>query len=463
MPEPSDPFNAWNNQQTDQQRMDAITVRFGHSGHEYPQTFLEWRTRAQLVLEHHYRIARDFAHNYSLNCFTPEHTAHPICTINARISTLLKVVSTQGAKYELPSYNRLEMGDEKSPTTPLTPEERAQFDMLVTSTTDFEMELAKFRSAGAVPQISAITTPAAVTRTPTTASQAPRAALQSGSVQELAGGIQRSGVVVRQPESQRSIESRVELINPLEDARGFTLQFTRLFNELNMPAWADALAGVEQKIAALSADKREFIEREMQDGAHAFLMPGKRIIKETLGAAIQNMKPVWYENGQEKTLVATYQWGHISSMITNKNDALFVDMPDDPYLFLALPTPRAEPDTFNKKLTDQKALLREWQKAYPEYIAMNIPGYLVFQALETRAALTTAQTRGAQNFTVRPLDYYDGTDNTSFTRFLDLPVSVGDVPFGYFFPGNRQLGLNGDDAGDAYPKRGFRLERRVNL
>ncbi len=151
-----------------------------------------------------------------------------------------------------------------------------------------------------------------------------------------------------------------------------------------------------------------------------------------------------------------------STISDNKNNALFVGMPENPYLSMSLVGARAEADTFNKSRADQIKLLKTWQQSYPEYFAMNLPGFLVLQAFETRAKLTAARASGQANFQVRPLDYWDDSANTSFTRFLDLPVSYGSVPDGYFYPDSRQLTLSrGDDGAD--PRYGFRLERRVPL
>ncbi len=174
------------------------------------------------------------------------------------------------------------------------------------------------RAANPVQQQPRTTTQNQTAASPTYAAGLQQPTDAGGRVSILTDMVVSTGMRMREAGAETRAEPRVEIINPLENPREFTLQFMRVYRELGLPSWSQPLDGVVEQIAQLSPEKKDFIKRELAEGCHAFLMPGKRVIKENLRQAIEHLKPVWYENGRVKDVVATYEWNYIQQLVTTK-------------------------------------------------------------------------------------------------------------------------------------------------
>lgn len=454
-----DEFESYFKNFAEEENKKDIVVKLGTPSHEYPQHFSEWRTRAQLVLEHIYTDLQQLMHEYSLfGCSQNEHAAHPICKLERRVHNMLKTVSPLGAKYQTPRLHRYELGDEKPPNTPLTEGQRKTYDMIVSAVTDFEKEFMKFKEAGQKVQ-SFIDSEQVIARQPiqgvpvnpirrVDGSVAVQPA--TGFVQELQGAVASQGVTTRIAEG-RPVEITRLGFNPLEQPAEF-LQFAfQLYIEQELPEWTQEFENLEPRIRNLSSEKRVLIERELREGSIAMLMPGRAVQEQTLAKAIQQLRPLWIENGQRKTVDAPFQWGYVENMVREKSVDVFQDIPNNPYILLAKPTQAPPPNTVDKTRLDQIAEFNRMQQERPELRATNVSGYFALQSWATRA-----QNRvGVQD--IQPLD------RNAWTRLIGLPVFGGSVPVGVFYADVARLKLVGYDAGLPYPDGGFRLEVMVEL
>jgi len=434
-------------------------IKLGNSAYEYTQRFSEWRTRAQLVLEHQYTELQQLLHEYSLfGCAYNEHSGHRLCKLEIRLSNLLKTISPLGAKYQKPRLYRYELGDEKPPNTPLTENQRAMYDMIVLSVSCFEEEFLKFKDAGlevqsfiGSEQIVSEEKAQGVPINPVRRADGSIAVQPaSGLVQELQGGIASQGITSRITEGQ-PVETVRLGFNPLEQPSEFLQSALQLYIEQNLPEWTVEFQNLEPRIRNLSSEKRAIIERELREGSIAMLMPGREVQRQTLAKAIQQLKPLWIENGQRKTVNAPYQWDWVEQLVREKHTALFQDIPNNPYILLAKPTQAPPQNTVSKTRLNQIAEFERMKRERPELQVANISGYLALQSWATRAQ----NREGVQN--IQPLDYQ------TWTRFIGLPISGDVVPSCYFNSGNGRLGLDGNDEAYPYSSSGFRLEVVVEI
>lgn len=441
-------------------------IKLGTPPHEYPQRFSEWRTRAQLVLEHQYTELQHLLHERSLfGCAYNEHAQHPLCKLEGRLQNLLKTVSLIGTKYQTPRLHRYELGDEKAPNTPLSDEQKKIYEMIRLAADDFEKELAKFKAAGAnfqnfvepqtvaasAPQLTFAQQAMARARDPQPVTPAAVQTEQQRlsqiaadrEVQTLREAIADQGV--------SSVERPTQLgFNPLEQPTEFLQSAIQFYLEQNLPEWAPS-AGLESRIRNLSPEKRSLIERELQEGSIAMLMPGRAIQEQTLAKAVQQLKPLWIENNKRKTVNAPYQWDWVEKLINDKNAALFQGVPNNPYILLAKPLQAPPQNTVSKTVPQQIAEFQRMKQERPELHATNISGYIALRSWATRAQ----NREGVQ--VIQPLD------SVTFTRFIDLPISGGNVPIGDFNPVNGRLRFVGNNAANPYSAGGFRLEVMVEI
>lgn len=249
-----------------------------------------------------------------------------------------------------------------------------------------------------------------------------------------------------------NIESEVifKYPNILKEPGKFLEFSNQLYKEQDLLEWQHDI-DLESRIKALDPIKRALIERELSEGSIAILMPGRAVQEQTLAKAIQQLKPLWIENGQRKTVNTPYQWDWIEKLVREKNEALFQGVPNNPYILLAKPTQTPPPNTVSKNRPAQIVEFKRMQRERPELHITNISGYLALQSWATRAQYR----EGVQN--VQPLDCQ------TFTRFNELPFSGGFVPYGVFIPGVGRVGLGGGYADFPDPDCGFRLEVMVEI
>lgn len=249
-----------------------------------------------------------------------------------------------------------------------------------------------------------------------------------------------------------TIESNTVFKYPnLLDEPGKFLEFSnQLYKEQDLPEWQHDI-DLESRIKALNPIKRALIERELSEGAIAILMPGRAVQEQTLAKAIRQLKPLWIENGERKTVKASYQWNWIEKLVQDKNEALFQGIPESPYILLTKPTQAPPQNTVLKSLGDQKKEFARMKQERPELHVANVSGYIALQSWATRLQ----NREGVQD--IQPLD------RETFTRFIDLPISGDFVPCGIFHSGYGRLRLDGSFAADPHSRCGFRLEVMVEV
>lgn len=241
-----------------------------------------------------------------------------------------------------------------------------------------------------------------------------------------------------------------EYPNILAEPKKFLEYSNQLYAEQGLPEWMQTF-DIKHHIDSLSPEKRAIIERELQEGAIAMLMPGREVQRQTLEKAIQQLKPVWIENGQRKTVDETLYWEWIQQLLRAKNDLFFLDVPDNPYILLAKPTQAPPPNTVSKTVPDQIAEFERMKRERPELCVTNLLGYVALQSWATRMQ----NREGVQN--IQPLD------RRSFTRFIGLPVSGGIVPNGDFDLVYGQLRLGRCNAARPNSVGGFRVEVMIKF
>lgn len=412
--------------------------------HEYPQRLSEWRTRAQLVLEHHYIELQNLLHEYSLfGCAHNEHAKHPLCKLENRLQNLLKTVSPKGANYRVPRLHRYEMGDEKSPNTPLMEEQQKMYDVIVSAISDFEKELAQLRTAGVKIQdyasLDSVPTISSVPVNPIHRAD--------GSV-----AVQESQGIDTQTTERKSVETEHLGFNPLEQPAEFIQFAMQLYIKQNLPEWTAGFQNLEARIRSLPREKRAIIERELREGSIAILMPGREVQRQTLDKALQVLKPSWFDTGVEKPINAPYGKDWIKKIVQDKNEALFRDVPSIPYILLAKPTPTPPESTTRKSPSQQNQEFLRMQNERPELRRTNIPGYLALQVWATR----TKDREGMRH--IEPLD------RDSSTRFTELPIVDREVLNARFNDSTGLLSLGSDDnPNGSYMNVGIRFEIRVEI
>ncbi len=252
----------------------------------------------------------------------------------------------------------------------------------------------------------------------------------------------------------KKLECEKTDINPLTEPRDFVRQFVQFYNARGLPEWGTAVSGVAEKITQLLPQKRAIVERELQDGAIAILMPGRSEQKLHFSSALINLlKPVWIKNWQRKNVKPFFWWKHVQKLIEEKSDSLFSDVPDGPYILLTKPTQAPNPDTCNKTVQEQHALIEQMKRTKPEIFATNIPGYVMMQAWYTAQEFA----RNPEVQEIKPLDF------STYTRFISLQISDGYVPVGDFKGDMETYSFLAGLAGVSRTDMGFRFEVRIPL
>lgn len=187
--------------------------------------------------------------------------------------------------------------------------------------------------------------------------------------------------------------------------------YEKLYTSLGLPKWADAV-----KFLTELANTPE--------GHTTLAMPGRELQRNDLKETLEKLTP----KGMKKTWVSDY-----FIQIMEKFD--WKSVPEKPYVVTVSLQAECSPETTNKTFAEQKKIANKLGRM------LNPLEYCVLQCVNAELGN-------------KPLDV------VGWTRFD--AVSGGVVPVGCFYPGTARLGLYGDDAGGAYPKGGFRLERRVN-
>jgi len=230
----------------------------------------------------------------------------------------------------------------------------------------------------------------------------------------------------------------------------------KLYAELGLPEWARALPDT----LSFTNEQQELFRELIKAGNVPLFLPDADTQRKTIDKAIQVLKPVWIKEGAVQEIKATaHNWDHFKNLTKNKNNSLFIGVPDRPYISFTKPTRITMEETRNKTVAEQQALFQLWKQTNPQLWLMNAIPWLVMQAVETRREHAYAQKKNLALTALTPFD--DGTK--SWTRFLDLPTAGGNIPYGVFWPVDASLGLGRSLADGPYPEGGFRLEVRVEI
>ncbi|TAN33273.1 hypothetical protein EPN28_02765 [Patescibacteria group bacterium] len=235
----------------------------------------------------------------------------------------------------------------------------------------------------------------------------------------------------------------------------------QMYRAMNLEAWAGNIGTAD--FGRLTPEKRKTIEQEIAAGSIPIFMPDKTTqLNTTVEQFKKAFKPIWIKESQERDVNDAFlEWNHFVGLINDKAAELVEAVPDRPYIAMMNPSQKPDPRTCNKTVDDQKtefaAINRERAASKLSQAHITNPHeYGALQTIQSQLIKKKFPT-GSQPTTLRPID------SNTWTRFINLPVSVGDVPNACFVPGFSQAGFDGDDAGHPDPKRGFRLSVRVEL
>ncbi len=224
-----------------------------------------------------------------------------------------------------------------------------------------------------------------------------------------------------------------------------------LYEELDLPTWADAL---RNHTINLTPEARDLLESQIKEGNIPILMPDRATQRATLKDALKNLKPLWIKNYNPQDVADPSIWKYYYDNEAYL-DAMVADIPEEPYILLTKPTQNTPPETTFKTLAQQQEDIAKLQETNPNLQSILPQEYASLQALFTRALKDTATNHSLT--TLDPLDRY------TWTRFISLPVSDGNVPDACFNAGSRQqVGFSSHHVG-SYDWCGFRPALRVRI
>jgi len=222
-----------------------------------------------------------------------------------------------------------------------------------------------------------------------------------------------------------------------------------IYESLNLPTWADAL---RNHTINLTPEARDLLESQIKEGNIPILMPDRATQRATLKQSLINLKPLWIKDHNLQNVANPSIWQDYYNNDIHL-DAMVADIPEEPYLLLTKPTQEPPSETTEKTLAQQQEYLAKLQETNPELQSILPQEYASLQALFTRALKDTA--------TNRPLTTLNPLDRDTWTRFISLPVSVGDVPNGFWNAYDRQVGFVRSYVGFVVSRSGLRSAVRV--
>ena len=225
---------------------------------------------------------------------------------------------------------------------------------------------------------------------------------------------------------EKSVEQPPPTINPIEHPQEFAHFFQEFYSANNLPEWSVPANEVTAKIAALSAEKRAQISQEMQNGAIAIVMPGRKVQQATFKKMLENLRPRsrgprgvdrdvgparLYDDAPRNTELFLKNF---ERMLEAADNAFFDGVPENPYIMLTKAKTMTVP---RGNVEEQKQHFLELQKTDPNMHAMNVPGFVAFSAVYS--TFVEAQTREYPDHIIEPID----SSNTNYVRFISFPIS----------------------------------------
>jgi len=207
-----------------------------------------------------------------------------------------------------------------------------------------------------------------------------------------------------------------------------------------LSAWADNIETFLPRLKKMISENKGGIAREMQEGAIAIFMPGRAVqYANAVETLTQKLKPVWKEQGEEKTVNDGYLTGdHLIAELEKIAKEKTVDIPEEPYLMLTKPTQR--PELTSMTVDEQIVEIVERNKKRkkgnkPAEFAMMPTEYAVMQKFFTARAKNLKNNDGKGLF-----EKLDPLEIATFIRFVSIPLSPrGFVAYGYWNPSGCRL------------------------
>lgn len=450
---------------------------------EQPTHFSEWKTATQLKLEHDYVTLAYLMHAKNLSCRQhPEHAQHPFCKLEERMTQVLKKISGKGDAYKFPTRSPfLELGDEESPSSPPSPEQRAQYEHIHNAVTRAEEQLKQFQAKGA--QISVVGQAAQQTGIPVQPFRGrdgrPITPYQpESSVTDVAGArigsgimesVRAAGVTIeaaRQSEIDSAtlnrliVEARTrEAITRTEKEGTISEYLNRaieqaaaVYETCGLNAWAQEARQLQVHMDQLTPEQLAWMDRRRQAGDIIFPMPRADVQLDTYRAALEQMKPQFKNKDGRRQMQAdtSYVTDHLENLAAARDASLVEGISNNPYFAVFTPSDRTPEDSRNNKNLDQQLA---WVQAQQRQNVDNRPGTVAFDAIapaEYDAAQIIWTHKGGE-----PLDEW------GWTRFVKQKLTPGgNVLYGDWDPVESRLRFLRVRSG-AYGDAGVRLLGRV--
>ncbi|MBU1132239.1 pentapeptide repeat-containing protein [Patescibacteria group bacterium] len=235
-----------------------------------------------------------------------------------------------------------------------------------------------------------------------------------------------------------------------------------VYQDCEIESWARNLAGRENKLRNLSAEKKRIIESEIAEGAIPIIMPGKRVQLETTIEQIKMLRPKFKNEDGVETLAneSNLSWSHLKQLIAQRDALLVSGIPDGPYILLMKPTQKSE--LRGKTMGAQRAeiaAINENRSAERKIYAINLYEYAAAQTIRSKMIINRSEAGRTELSQVRPMDF----DYKAYTRFVSLNVPGGLVPCGRWHSVQHKLDFDSVNAVERGPFLGVRLVLRLEI
>jgi hypothetical protein len=230
------------------------------------------------------------------------------------------------------------------------------------------------------------------------------------------------------------------------------------YRSCGLESWADDIETFKPRLKKMSKETKAQIAKEMQEGAIAIFMPGRAVqYKDAVETLTKKLKPVWTEEGKEKTVTDGYlDWGHLETL-KNILEENLSNIPEGPYTMLTKPTQK--PELTSMTVDEQLAELLERDKKRKRE---NKPAEYTIMNLEYAAMQKFFTERAKKNKIFKKLD---PLDKNTFARFVGIPFFSRDfVEHANWNSKEGHLSFNSDDEADyehALLCMGVRLAVRI--
>jgi len=235
------------------------------------------------------------------------------------------------------------------------------------------------------------------------------------------------------------------------------------YRECGLASWAEDIEKWKPRLKKIIRENKRQIAREFQEGAIAIFIPGRAVqYANAVETLRKKLKPVWKENGKEKTVNDGYlTWDHLIAELEKIAKEKTVDIPEEPYLMLTKPTQRPELTSMTVDQQIEEIIERNKQRKKgnkPAEFVMMPTEYAVMQKLFTARGASLKNKTGKSIF-----GKLDPLDGSFFIRFVNIPLSPrGFVVIGSWVPNDGLLDFDRGSSVNANYIGGVRFAVRLS-